>query len=120
MPIKKVSLNTYNRMIKLSHKYYHLIGLSIIFLLLSSSCLKNDKINLYFPTDIDTTANATLDELKQGRELYINNCKRCHNLYSPDDFSSDQWNNILSTMGPKTAMSEPEVILVKKYVSRGL
>lgn len=86
-----------------------------------TSCEKNSTTNatLYTPTESDTTSNATLVELQQGRELYINNCQECHQLYSPDDFSASRWNTIVAQMAPKTNLSQSEIELVKKYLKRG-
>jgi hypothetical protein len=95
--------------------------LSIIILILgfSVSCKKNTASDLYIPTASDVTATATLQELQDGRTLYMNNCGSCHSLYSPDDFSANAWNSIMSSMANKTRMSSSEVNLVKKYVTRG-
>ena len=95
-------------------------GICILFSISFSSCLKNDKVDLYVPAESDTTANASLEDLQQGRELYIDNCKSCHNLYSPDEYSASQWNSILTKMAPRTNMTESEIILVKKYITRGM
>jgi hypothetical protein len=86
-----------------------------------SGCSKNnpDTSALYVPTSSDVTANATLQELTQGRELYINNCGSCHNLVSPDVYSTSQWKNIISSMAPRTSMSSAQVQLVTKYVCKG-
>jgi mono/diheme cytochrome c family protein len=76
--------------------------------------------DLYVPSGADATATATLADLQQGRALYINNCGRCHGLYSPDNFTSSQWkNNIMPSMGPETSMMSTEKTLVTKYVTRG-
>ena len=85
------------------------------------SC-KKDSANtsaLYVPSKKDVTANATLQELQQGRVLYIDNCAQCHGLYSPDDYGASQWPGILSNMASKTGLSSSEVTLVKKYLTRG-
>jgi mono/diheme cytochrome c family protein len=110
------------------HKFFNmktikslgLVALSLTFLLLPVSCSKNKDTNsLYTPTSADVTANATLDELQQGRSLYINNCGRCHALVSPDNYNPTQWKTILSSMAPRTNMSTSQVQLVTKYVSKG-
>ena len=97
------------------------LGLVVFFSVIGTSCSKNDTniSSLYTPSSSDVTANATLDELTQGRQLYIDNCSRCHMLYSPDRYSSSQWNSIIAAMAPRTPMSASEVQLVKKYVTRG-
>ena len=84
-------------------------------------CTKNtiDTSSLYVPTSSDVTLNATLSELQQGRDLYINNCGRCHNLYSPDNYTPAQWKTVLGSMTPRTSLSSTEIQLVTKYVSRG-
>lgn len=96
-------------------------SLCAVFLLIQVSCTKSDygRGNLYTPTEADVTANATLQELQQGKELYIANCGECHYLYSPDDFSASSWGPILSGMAPRTPMTSEETRLVKEYVTRG-
>jgi hypothetical protein len=84
-----------------------------------SSCTKTSTASLYTPASSDATATATLDELQQGRTLYVNNCGKCHNLYSPDDFSASQWKTIIPNMEPKTSISTLQASLVTKYVTRG-
>lgn len=75
--------------------------------------------SLYVPASSDTTANATLVELQEGRTLYINNCGACHSLYSPDLYPVSGWKSIISQMGPKTSMTSAQITLVTKYVCRG-
>jgi mono/diheme cytochrome c family protein len=89
-----------------------------LFLTACEKASQNTK-NLYVPTSSDVTSNATLSELQQGRVLYVNNCGDCHGLYSPDSYSSSQWNSVMNSMAPKTNLSTSEVNLVKKYLSRG-
>lgn len=102
-------------------KLFYLSILSVIILILIGSCTKNtsDTSSLYTPTSADVTANATLQELQQGRTLYINNCGRCHGLYPPENYSSMQWKSIMGSMAPKTGMSTSEIQLVTKYVCKG-
>jgi hypothetical protein len=90
-------------------------------LILAGGCKKsnNGVTSLYVPTSADVTSTATLDELTQGRALYINNCASCHDLYSPDDFTATQWKNIMGSMSMKTGMMSSQNTLVSKYVSRG-
>ena len=102
-------------------KNHYLQIFLFILLVFIAGCQKTslDVSSLYTPTSTDVTANATLQELQQGRTLFINNCNRCHGLYSPDDFSASQWISILGTMAPRTGMSSSETLLVAKYVTRG-
>jgi hypothetical protein len=88
--------------------------------LLLMACTKSPGTkDLYIPTTADATSKATLTELQQGRVLYVNHCGECHNLYSPDNFSSSQWPSILNSMAPRTSLTASQLDLVKKYVTRG-
>ena len=92
----------------------------IFVLILAVSCKKNSgSSSLYTPITGDVTATATLQDLQQGRTLYMNNCNSCHSLYSPDDYTPAQWRTILPNMTPRTGMTSAEIILVTKYVTRG-
>lgn len=88
-----------------------------------AACTKNsdslDSGSLYIPASSDTTAYASLADLQQGRDLYINNCGRCHSLYSPDSYSVSTWKGIISQMAGRTSMTSAQVTLVTKYVCRG-
>ena len=90
----------------------------------AASCSQNDGgitdlSNLYVPVASDTTATANLDQLTQGRSLYIQNCNACHQLYSPDRFSVSKWKRIIPQMGPRTNMSDAEIELITKYLCKG-
>ena len=100
---------------------YYLFALLIATLSFTGACKKNsmDSGACYIPTSSDTTANATLSELQQGRTLYIANCNKCHGLYSPDNYSPTQWKSILSSMTPNTGMTSSQIQLVTKYVCKG-
>jgi len=105
---------------KMKRSSYLLVFLAVI-LILMVSCTKKggDTSSFYTPTSADVTETATLQELQQGRVLYIDNCYGCHQLYSPDSYSPSEWQSILNSMSPKTGMSAAEKQLVKKYVTRG-
>ena len=102
-------------------KNYFVMILSLVLFIIIAGCTKKntDTGSLYVPASTDVTINATLSELQQGRDLYINNCARCHSLYTPDNYSPAQWKVILSSMAPKTNLSSSQILLVTKYVSRG-
>jgi hypothetical protein len=105
----------------MNNKLYLVTVLFFGMLLSFGACKKNsaDTSALYVPASSDATANATLQELQQGRILYIDNCNSCHSLYSPDSYSTAQWKSVMSSMAPKTSMSASDIQLVTKYVCRG-
>lgn len=104
----------------------HLLGIAAIAMCTASfslaSCSKDSSANtsdLYLPAAGDATANATLQELQQGRVIYVDNCGSCHGLYSPDDFSASQWSGIMNSMAPEAGLSSGDKSLALKYVTRG-
>ena len=100
-------------------KSWFILGLFLVLFSVSCKKMQADTSNLYIPTPSDVIVTATLDELNQGRSLYINNCARCHQLYSPDRYSASQRSSIVASMAYNTSLSTTEVNLVKKYVSKG-
>ncbi len=92
------------------------------FAVLFFGCSKNLTTNtdsLYIPTATDVTPTATLADLQAGRSVYINNCGRCHNLYSPDSYSASSWKTIVPGMASRAGLSAIETTQVTKYVTRG-
>ena len=104
-----------------SIKFRILQVIIVMVIIVSVSCSKqgSNTTGLYVPTNADVTATATLQELQQGRALYVDNCGRCHGYYNPDNFSPSQWSTILSMMAPRAGLNASQVSLVTKYVSRG-
>jgi hypothetical protein len=103
-------------------KKYRFFGLILVCVgLLLASCNKDNLSldSIYTPTASDVTANATLEQLQQGRRLYINNCGSCHSLPSPDSYNTADWQGILSSMVPRTSLSSANAALVSKYLRRG-
>jgi mono/diheme cytochrome c family protein len=89
---------------------------------LLAACSKNLTTNtdsLYAPTAADVTASATLADLQAGRELFINNCGRCHNLYSPDSYAASNWKTIVPGMASRAGLSSAQSSQITKYVTRG-
>jgi cytochrome c5 len=102
-------------------KSYCLTIISIAVVGLTMGCTKTnqDTSALYTPSNANVTATATLQELQQGRTLYVNNCNSCHALVSPESYSPAQWKSILNNMAPRTNLTASEIKLVSKYVTMG-
>jgi len=103
-------------------KRLRLLGfLTVGALFFFNSCKKDtfSSGTMYAPSVSDVTSTATLAELQQGHTLYLNRCGSCHGLYSPDSFSSSNWQSIMSSMAPKAGLSQADATLVLKYVTRG-
>jgi hypothetical protein len=106
-------------MTKKTYYYFQILLFGALILIVGCTKKGGDTSSLYTPTSADVTTNATLEQLQQGRALYIENCNSCHGLYNPDSNSPAQWRNILNSMAPRTGMSSSEVQLVTKYLTRG-
>lgn len=73
--------------------------------------------SLYMPTEIDAKVfNTTLDTLKIGRELYINKCGSCHNLYLPSIYTKEEWQQIMDRMEKPAKINNLQKGLIKKYL----
>jgi mono/diheme cytochrome c family protein len=60
------------------------------------------------------TASAEL--ISAGQNIYINRCGRCHYLKTVQDYTSQQWDNILKRMIPKAKLNKEEAEQVTAYV----
>jgi cytochrome c5 len=100
-------------------KFYVLFAAGTLLLLDSCSKSTNSSDAYYTPTAANVTSNATLAQLQQGRDLYLGKCGACHQIYSPDNFTASDWQNILSVMAPRAGLSSANSTLVYKYVTRG-
>jgi hypothetical protein len=73
---------------------------------------------LYVPTEknVNKVEVASLSELQQGHELYINNCGKCHKLYSPGSRSNIDWKKALNVMAPKAKIDNDQMYLIYRYL----
>ncbi|HPQ08123.1 MAG TPA: hypothetical protein PK995_02750 [Bacteroidia bacterium] len=81
------------------------------------------------PTEIDVEKgktkfeNLTLDELKEGKNLYTQHCNTCHKLFSPTSQTEEEWNKIIPIMVKKANKKAGQTIIsptdeekIKKYL----
>lgn len=89
--------------------------LVIILLLILAACTTT---KMYVPasTNENKRSASTLAELTQGRELYINSCKKCHGLNAPESRTPEQWTKVLESMAPKAKLTSEQKDLVYKYL----
>ena len=105
----------------LRRTFYATIAVAV-FAISFVGCSKNLATNidsLYVPTTADVTSSASLADLQAGRSIFINNCGRCHNLYSPDSYSASDWKAIIPNMAGRAGLSATQATQVTKYVTRG-
>lgn len=88
-----------------------------IFLALFALTLVGCASSLYLPTQSDAVAhNTSLEKLKQGRELYLNRCASCHNLYLPQAYTAGEWKPILEKMQKPAKIDDSEKELISQYL----
>ena len=63
-----------------------------------------------------TSAVGTADRLAQGKTIYENSCKRCHDLPNPTDHTSVEWVGIMNSMAPKAKLNQEQHEMVYDYV----
>lgn len=77
------------------------------------------------PTAADATRGSshfpglTLNELSQGRALYVSRCGSCHVLKRPAELAPEQWQAEVGEMRKKNGvnLSEPEAQAIVRYLS---
>lgn len=70
--------------------------------------------------EVTATAPAPTS-LKYDRDavkaLHDEACYKCHDLYSPKDFTDEQWVGIMKSMGPKAGFTPEQSALVLNYLT---
>ncbi len=59
-------------------------------------------------------------KLVSGKELFENNCGKCHQLYESTDFPKTEWKSILNQMQKKAHLSDKETEMVYNYLTVNL
>lgn len=73
---------------------------------------------LYVPgeSNINKVEQASLAELQQGHDLYVNNCGKCHKLPGLNKKTNPQWKKTLEVMIPKAKLNNDESYLIYRYI----
>ena len=76
--------------------------------------------SLYQPSvELAVKTGHFLDELQQGRQLYVDRCGSCHQLHLPKEFSETIWRNNLDSMKIKAKITDREKQLILDYLISG-
>lgn len=54
--------------------------------------------------------------LAEGKQLYDNNCAKCHKWYEPKQFSKEEWKPILVRMQKKAKLDDANMALITSYI----
>jgi len=74
---------------------------------------------LYVPSASEVTSKANLEELNEGRVLYINKCGGCHTLFVPEKYSAKEWSGWVDKMEVKAKITASEKEKIIKYLTKG-
>ena len=75
---------------------------------------------LYLPTaEIAENTGITITELQKGRDMYVNHCGSCHNLYLPHRFPKNHWITEMHEMQKKAKISNEDADDILKYILSG-
>lgn len=111
MNSKKINVDFYSPMYS---KMKKTIGISMLLVLLIA-CTSA----LYIPTKENVSPKADLEQLKEGRALYVNKCSSCHSLYLPEKYKKTQWRKWVDKMAPKAQISNAEKEKIYQYLTKG-
>ncbi|WP_209390941.1 cytochrome C [Chryseobacterium sp. RR2-3-20] len=80
--------------------------------LLSVSCTPKSNA----ATEAQKVSTNTAEQIAQGKTIFENACKRCHELPEPTKFTSVEWVGIMNSMAPKAKLSDEQHQWVYDYV----
>ena len=86
---------------------------SFIFIL---AVLISCKPALYIPTEAHVTTEVTLQQLTEGRSLYVNSCGSCHSLHLPSEFTKERWLQEINEMQERAKINDSEKQLILNYL----
>ena len=66
---------------------------------------------------IATKVTMLTRELYESKSLYENSCNKCHKLYSPSEFSKEEWPKILHKMQRKAKLDDPQIAGIQDYIN---
>ena len=76
------------------------------------------------PTSKDVTVltakGVMTKELAEGKNLYENNCAKCHKLYDPKNYNSEDWKPILIRMQKKAHIDDAQIGSISDYINSQL
>ncbi len=55
--------------------------------------------------------------LAEGKNLFENNCAKCHKLYNPSDYSAEQWTPIVLRMQKQAKIQDAEREKIYNYLT---
>jgi cytochrome c5 len=98
------------------------VAAAIFAILLVAACAT--KVPRPTPAQLEVASvrwpDTTLDDLEEGRRLYVRRCSSCHNLPLPTARTIEEWPPIIEDMGEYAQFDEHQTELVERYVISAL
>jgi len=67
-----------------------------------------------------TVKGVMTKELSEGKNLFENNCAKCHKLYDPKSFSAENWKPILVKMQMKAHLDDTQIGSISNFINSQL
>lgn len=75
---------------------------------------------LFTPAAEDAQRMGTsLNSLKEGRTLYVNNCGSCHALHLPEKYTASEWKDNVNYMRKRAKITDAQKETIYQYLSAG-
>ena len=68
----------------------------------------------------DSNAMVLKKDYLEGKNLFENNCAKCHKLYDPKDFSAQEWKPILKRMQKQANLEDAQIENISNYITSQL
>jgi len=100
---------------------YRVLSLAVLAAIIFSCASKSGSTTVSNETrptaQAPVVATVMTPELAEGKELYNNNCAKCHRLYKPDEFSAEEWAPIVKRMAKKSHLNELQEQRIYNYIT---
>lgn len=87
----------------------------VVFACHRKTVASSDNIVISNKTNTETKV-AEPEVASAGQTVYTNRCGRCHGLKKTENYTTQQWSNILKSMIPKAKLNDDEAKQVTAYV----
>lgn len=96
------------------------LGLVLLCAVLGTTAACASAIRQPTPADAELAQarypGTTLEDLRQGRSLYVAKCAGCHQLYLPTSKKPEAWPAVVADMAPRSAMGPEKARLIERYL----
>ncbi|UPZ13561.1 cytochrome c [Flavobacterium humidisoli] len=97
-----------------------ILSLTALILIATACSTKKTAVAETPPVGKEIKATELTPELAEGKNLYENNCAKCHKLFEPKKFTKEEWTPILVKMGKKAKLDETQMVSITNYIDSQL